>query len=180
MVDTPNAVTSNQTLIKWLPKLKKISKLLSATADLKVSTPTKAEPAKVCVAFQTRRPVTWNNEEAQLAGRTFEEAFAYENLTWCQDLKQRPLHLRVVTKSTSLSLDEVARKVHNRVKGSGFNKTDFALALLMADATAWEVPSYISEGLRWLCNQLITIAVEPLVPVAAIQKWSLRNDAADR
>lgn len=175
MVDTPNAVTSNQTLIQWLPKLEKISDLLSATADLKSPAPTDAEPAKVCVAFQTRQSVIWNNEKAVLAGRTFEEAFAYENLNWCQDLKQRPLHLRVVTKSTSPSLTEVVRKIHERVKGSGFNKTDFALALMMKDTSEWVVPSYISEGLRWLSKQLIPIAGEPSVaPVAAAKMGAVQ------
>lgn len=167
MVDTQNAVTSNQTLIKWLPKMKAISELLKATPELKAPAPTETDSAKVCVAFQTSQPVNWNGENKNIAGRTFEEAFAYENLTWSQDLKQRPLGLRVVTKKNIPSLEDVSKSIHERVKGSGFNKTDFALGLMMADQNAWVVPSYISEGLKWLSNQLIATSVEPVAAVVA-------------
>ena len=107
----------------------------------------------------------WKEDKAELAGRTFEEAFAYENLTWCQDIKRKSLHLRVVTNKTSLSLDEVVQKIHDRVNGSSFNKTEFALALMMMDTAEWVVPSYISESLRWLKEQLIPDSVAP--PVVA-------------
>ncbi len=169
MVDTQNAVTSNQTLIKWLPKMKAISELLTATPELKAPAPTGTDSAKVCVAFQTSQPVTWNGENKKLAGRTFEEAFAYENLSWSQNLKQRQLGLRVVTKKKTPSLEDVSRSIHERVKGSGFNKTDFALGLMMADQNDWVVPSYIAEGLKWLSNQLIATSVEPVAAVAAAE-----------
>jgi hypothetical protein len=57
-VDTPLAVTSNQTLVQWLPKLSKVCDLLAANADAKGHIPTATEPAKVRVAYQTRQPPT--------------------------------------------------------------------------------------------------------------------------
>lgn len=166
MVDSAGSVTANQTLTKWIPKLTNISDLLNAKADLKSPAPTETEPAKVCVAFQTRQLVTWNEEKESLAGRTFEEAFAYENLAWCQDTKQKTLGLRVVTNKTAPTLAEVAQKIHERVKGGSFNKTDFALALMMSNPAEWNVPNYIVEGLHWLSEQLTTITTKPMAAAA--------------
>lgn len=170
MADTPNAVTSNPTLIQWLPKLNKVSDLLQANATQKKNAPTVAEPAKVCIAYQTRHTVTWNGETMELVGRTFEEAFAYENLTWCQNIKRRSLHLRVTTKNASWTLADVAKKIHDRVKNSGFEKTEFALALMMGNNDGWVAPSYITEGLQWLKEQLIPTAEEPAPVVAAAKR----------
>lgn len=167
MVYEPGAVTSNQTLIQWIPKLKNISDLLSASTVLKAPAPTADAPAKICVAYQTQRQVVWNGEKTDLAGRTFEEAFAYENLTWCQDTKRRSLHLRVVKKTTSPPLVEVSKTIHDRVQSRGFNKTDFALALMMEDTTEWVVPHYIAEGLRWLSDQLFPPAPDSTETEAA-------------
>jgi predicted ATP-dependent endonuclease of OLD family len=167
MTDSPGAVTSNQTLIQWLPKMKTVEDLLAADHKTKSPATTLAEPAKVCVAYQTRQPTSWNGETKEMAGRTFEEAFAYENLEWCQDITRRSLHLRVVTKKATLPLAAVAKKVHDRVKGTGFDKTDFALALMMTDRNEWRVPHYIAEGLKWLAQQLAPTSVEPVAAVAA-------------
>jgi predicted ATP-dependent endonuclease of OLD family len=169
MCHAANAVTSNQTLIQWLPKLTTISDLLAANTGLKRHPPTDIEPANISVAYQTRQLAAWKGEKAELAGRTFEDAFAYENLEWCQDIKRKSLHLRVVTKNTSLLLDEVVQKIHDRVNGSGFNKTDFALALMMTDPAEWVAPRYISEGLRWLKEQLFPAGEEPPTTVSPIK-----------
>jgi hypothetical protein len=53
------------------------------------------------------------------------------------------------------------------VKGTGFDKTDFALALMMTDRNEWRVPHYIAEGLKWLAQQLAPTSVEPVAAVAA-------------
>jgi predicted ATP-dependent endonuclease of OLD family len=157
-VETPGAITSNQTLINWIPKLVSIADLLNATPEMKAPAPTGTESAKVCVAYQTRRPVKWNGEERELAGRTLEEAFACENLTWCQDVKQKALHLRVVKNKESPELNIVTQRVYARVGSGTFDKTDFALALIMTDPSQWDVPHYIAEGLTWLSNQLASAA----------------------
>jgi predicted ATP-dependent endonuclease of OLD family len=159
--DTPDAVTSNQTLIQWLPKLTKISDLLNAEPQQKKNSPTRAEPAAICVAYQTRRPVTWNGETANIAARTFEEAFAYENLAWCQDIRNKSLGLCVVTQSVSLPLERITNQLYRRVNGSSFKKMDFALSLMTKDEGAWVVPDYITEGLQWLDGQLNRFPLEP-------------------
>jgi predicted ATP-dependent endonuclease of OLD family len=146
--DTAGAVTSNQTLIQWLPRKTAISDLLSAKAAEKTQEPTSASQARVRVAYQTPGDVAWGKERKAIAGRTFEEAFALQNIAWTQSEAAKVLKLRIADAET-LSLADLARKIHGRVNG-GLGKTDFALALLESDPQAWTVPSYIAEGLEWL------------------------------
>jgi len=47
-----------------------------------------------------------------------------------------------------------AQSLYRKVRTREFHKTDFALALLAHDPAAWTVPSYISEGLKWLEDQV--------------------------
>lgn len=101
------------------------------------------------VAYQCRTDVTWGGVTLSLAGRTLEEAFALENLDWCQHLDRKPLQLRIA-KNDKKDLVELVRRIHKRVQAQSFSKTDFALALLSQDPATWSVPEYIADGLRWL------------------------------
>ena len=51
--------------------------------------------ALVRVAYQRCTDVTWGQDTMALAGRTLEEAFALENLAWCQDVARKSLQLRI-------------------------------------------------------------------------------------
>lgn len=154
-VGTPGAVTSNQTLIKWLPKKSSITDLLAADAPARSET----GAARVRVTYQTKVPVTWKTgnpektENAELAGRTLEETFALENLIWCQGESQKELGLRI-RGGAKLALVELAARLHKKISGNSFNKTDFALALLSIEPSLWKVPAYISEGLTWLESEI--------------------------
>lgn len=154
-VDTEAAVTANQTLIKWMPKLKDITSILDAPSETKIQKKTKECKALVCIVHQTRQLITWEGETAELAGRTFEESFALENLNWTQDLEQKSLKLRVVTKTDRRNLLDISKRLFTRVSGNNFNKTDFALGLMMKDTNEWNVPNYIDQGLKWLKEQLV-------------------------
>lgn len=145
----PGAVTSNQTLRQWLPRCGTVAMLWEATDDQKTQARSENSEAIVRVAYQCRTNVTWAGETQALAGRTLEEAFALENLAWCQDIARKPLQLRIA-RSDNKDLAELTRRIHRRVQAKSFSKTDFALALLAEDPTQWSVPTYIAEGLRWL------------------------------
>jgi predicted ATP-dependent endonuclease of OLD family len=145
----PGAATSNQTLLQWLPKCGIVEALWAATADDKTQARANDNDALVRVAYQCRTDVTWGEDTAALAGRTLEEAFALENLEWCQHKGRRPLQLRIA-KNDQKTLAELVNRIHKRVQAKSFSKTDFALALLTEDPTSWVVPEYIAEGLRWL------------------------------
>lgn len=161
--DTPNAVTSNETLRQWLPRKTLIAELLSASEGDKAPPPTETEPAKVRVAYQTARTATWNRESKALTARTFEEAFAYDNLAWCQEAAQRELGLRISDNGAAPSLDNLAKQIYTRVNHGGLDKTKFALGLMAAKPSEWTVPHYIEEGLRWLAESLTAVPLEAAV-----------------
>lgn len=156
----PGAATSNQTLLQWLPKCGTVEALWAATADDKTQARANDNDALVRVAYQCRTDVTWGEDTAALAGRTLEEAFALENLEWCQHKDRRPLQLRIA-KNDEKTLAELVNRIHKRVQAKSFSKTDFALALLAEDPTDWVVPEYIAEGLRWLEAEIAPPEPEP-------------------
>lgn len=144
------AVTSNHTLVKWLPAKKSIEDLFAATEQEK-ETPVNG-PIRVRVSYQTPVPVVWNGRNAQLAGRTLEEAFGLENAEWCQSAEQKKLGLRL--RGVPADPAALAVGLHKRVSGNSFDKTKFALGLLTARPEAWQVPAYIRDGLTWLKTQV--------------------------
>ncbi|MBW7851534.1 MAG: AAA family ATPase [Rhodospirillales bacterium] len=154
MVGTAGAETSNQTLIKWLPGKRKVADLLECAPAERTQEPIGESLASVMVVYQTRRQARWGTEEADLAGRTLEEAFALENLDWCQALARKHLGLHVAGAGAAPPLETMAAKLHKRVKGSGFDKTNFALGVLAEGPEGWSVPHYIAEGLAWLAGRL--------------------------
>jgi len=147
------AATSNQTLIKWLPRKHSIDELQTATDDDK--THDMDDGAKVRVAYQMRRAVTWNGATEHLCGRTLEEDFGLENPTWSQapDRKQIGLVLRTTPETPTALADAL----HKRVSGKTFDKTKFALGVMTEDIVSWTVPTYITDGLVWLKER---VAVE--------------------
>lgn len=149
---TPGAVTSNRTLVSWLPRLRTVAELLDAPEAAKVSSILGAPPAKVRVAYQTWIPVTWEGKTVALCGRTLEEAFGLENAVWCQAAGQQAIGLRLRVRPADA--ESLAEGLHKRVAGKGFDKTNFALQVLSCDKAAWHVPSYIAEGLIWLADQV--------------------------
>jgi len=164
----PGAVTANQTLIQWLPGQTTIAGLLAATEAQRTQISANGN-ALVRVVYQCVTNVTWQGETSALVGRTLEEAFALENLAWCQHMDRRRLKLRIRGNATK-PLTELAGAIHEKVKRSGFKKTDFALALLAEPSINWIVPKYIADGLRWLDTRLSPpVAATPaaVVPEAA-------------
>lgn len=149
----PGAATSNLTLLQWLPRCSTVDALWAATEDDCTQSRANDKEALVRVAYQCRTNVTWGDDTMALAGRTLEEAFALENLAWCQDVARKSLQLRI-PKSGDKDLTELARRIHRRVQAKSFKKTDFALALLAENSAQWTVPAYIANGLRWLENEV--------------------------
>lgn len=167
VVATPDAVTSNRTLIEWLPALTKIDQLLNASADAR----TKDKPL-VRVVYQNAVSLTWNAETKEVVGRTLEEAFALENFGWCQHPDRKSLNLRL-RGVAALSVDQAVERIHKRVSSTAFKKTSFALGLLEQNPAEWSVPRYIREGLEWLASNALpppSVAgdVELEVPVEAV------------
>ncbi len=160
-VDTPGAITSNETLKQWLPKLEKIAELLDAGVDQKAPLQSNGSAGLIRVAYQTEEMVSWQTAHEVRAGRTLEEAFALQNLDWTQSVDGKDLGLSV-RKAPELTIAELHEKLFKRVKGSYFDKTAFALGVIAAADQAWRSPAYITEGLEWLREQLKLVAPEEL------------------
>ncbi|MEU7952551.1 ATP-dependent endonuclease [Micromonospora chalcea] len=165
MTTQAGAVTSNETLASWIPRIQLISELLDADESVKSPPAAAGSPGCIRVAYQTRRPVTWGDRQAVLAGRTFEEAFALENLAWCQDEAQTDLRLRI-SGAAAMTLDRLHEEIYKRVKS--FDKTDFALALITKDHNQWTAPQYIADGLRWL-RDMVTVEAPVPAPLTVIE-----------
>tara|TARA_R110002049_G_scaffold45948_1_gene133658 strand:- start:35810 stop:37999 length:2190 start_codon:yes stop_codon:yes gene_type:complete len=145
--ETPEAVTSNQMLIQWLPECERIDELLTLPAEDKELLADANGLGAVRVTYPCTVELNWNGKTANRAGRTLEAAFAYENLEWAQQYDNRDLKLRL---RDPVDVADLALRLHNKIRKDSFKKTDFALALLAKDPRAWTVPQYIAEGLRWL------------------------------
>jgi len=143
----PGATTANQVLRKWHPCRESIAELLEIETSGRTVAYMEGETSCAFIAYPG--PVRLGTAEppTHRAGRTLEEAFAFDNLDWTQLSENRDLGLRV--KSYDDAAD-TASAIHRRVKASSFKKTDFALTLLFKDPEAWRVPTYIADGLRWL------------------------------
>jgi len=142
------AVTSNQTLIQWLPRKQTIADLLAANEADKLEQGGRGDGYNVRVTYQIPTDVTWNGGTERLCGRTLEEAFGLENSVWCQAVEQRRIGLKL--RGNIATPVELASKLHKRVTGSSFDKTNFALGVLTASLKEWIVPCYIKDGLLWL------------------------------
>lgn len=159
----PDAATSNQTLIKWLPGMLTIEDLRNASdAD---KTHELEDDAKVRVTYQTERDVTWNGTTETLCGRTLEEDFGLENPGWSQAEERK--HIGLVVRGGAADPIALARGLHQRVSRKSFDKTKFALAVLTEDEDAWEVPAYIRDGLVWLKGE-VRIELETALPDAVL------------
>lgn len=159
----PDAATSNQTLIKWLPGKLTIEDLRNASDAEK--THVLEDDAKVRVAYQTERDITWNGATETLCGRTLEEDFGLENPDWSQSIARK--HLGLIVKGGAAGPTALAKGLHQKVSRKSFDKTKFALAVLTEDEKAWHVPTYIRDGLVWLKDE-IRIELETVLPDAIL------------
>lgn len=167
------AVTSNQTLISWIPKRRSVSDLWEVSAEEKVMPLADGASAQVRVAYQTKISVTVGSNTSQVCGRTLEEAFGLENATWCQKEANRSVGLKL--KPAPTTPEELARKLHDRVVSKNFDKTRFALEVLASGPEkAWKVPTYIAEGLAWLEAKV----AHELEPEAAVTAEIVATDLA--
>ncbi|WP_053765160.1 ATP-dependent nuclease [Leptospirillum ferriphilum] len=157
----PGALTSNQTLIQWLPKKQTVAELLVANDSEKVQEAAGGNGFKVRVAYQVSTDITWNGATKSLCGRTLEESFGLENAEWCQSESHR--HIGLKLRGALETPDDLALGLHNRVVGRSFDKTKFALGVLTEPPENWHVPLYIKEGLCWLNSVLSLELPRPLL-----------------
>ena len=132
-----NILTSNQTLVKWIPKKEKIVELLACLEENKID-------KKSRVAFQI--PEISDGK----CGRSFEEAFIIKNASiFSANAKEiSTVSIFKVADNSSNKTTEVILAESYTIAGNIPKKTDFAFDIISLDN--WEVPTYIKEGLEWL------------------------------
>lgn len=172
----PNARTSNQTLIQWLPKKQSVEELLAAADSEKLHAAEDGNSFKVRVTYQVPTNVTWNGKTAILCGRTLEESFGLENAVWCQAAAQR--HVGLKLRENPATPDDLASGLHKRVSGKSFDKTKFALGVLTELPANWNVPLYIKAGLHWLESVVSLELPAPPPEVTAPAASAIPGDAA--
>ena len=139
--DHPGALTSNASLKKFFV-VNTVQQLLALTAEHKTD-----EGKDRCVAFQVGITVEQDGKSLLMIPRTIEEAFAFDNFTI---LRSGELSMGIDVPD---DLEDVYQAIFERIKSSGFKKTDFALDVL-ASESEWVTPGYIAEGLNWIEQRL--------------------------
>lgn len=139
--DLDGAVTSNSSIKFYLGK-DCIAELSALSSDQVA-----VEDNSGYIGFQRPTDTPTFGDNVKMFGRTFEEAFIYENIDLFKDGK--------LSCGKELTDDpaEVKQTVFERVKSDSFKKTDFALEMAASEVD-WNVPSYISDGLTWLAKRL--------------------------
>lgn len=139
--------SSNDTLKKWHPKIEALDDLVALPRSEHETT---SEGAPLYVAFQ--KPVYISEKE--ILSRTFEDAlilanFENEYFQKKKKLKQAKIDFEAYPESLSKSL-------YNYVEG--LTKGDFAFDCLFHlaanETNRFNTPEYISDGLKWLEEQL--------------------------
>jgi putative ATP-dependent endonuclease of the OLD family len=131
----PGLVSSNQSLIKWLPAMSSIDDLLAATPESKVND-------RVSVAYQV--PEIGKTK----TGRSFEEAFILANASVLESTvtyaSEKAFQAADGTRLAAAVIESDSFELAKAID----KKTDFAFDILQM--TDWAVPRYIKEGLEWL------------------------------
>lgn len=146
---TENAVTSNSTLLNWLPKKKLISELIACSEKDKFDTDL------IRVAYQIKE------DTSTYVARSLEEAIINRN----KDFFTAKYIIEGVEKSVQDSFSklidkDVTKSSPDLLAPNSKEKTDFTFDLITFNETEarlnWNVPKYIEEGLVWLANNVIT------------------------
>ncbi|MEZ5357185.1 MAG: AAA family ATPase [Candidatus Zixiibacteriota bacterium] len=140
--DTIGAKTSNACLKYFYGKditIEQLNKKQEANQIL--------EDSYCYLTFQKPVSVDGYRADEKMHGRTFEEAFIYENISLFKDGK-------VSTSITSEGdHDKDYGQIYELVKSEKFKKAEFALDIVFSE-NDWKVPHYIKIGLVWLESRL--------------------------
>lgn len=139
--DFDGALTSNATLKQLLG--------VNTVAELAALEPVQKHDLERdrYITFQQGIAVVDGDTSMDMQSRTLEEAFVYQNFGLFKD---GTLGLGM---EFPAALGDAYEAIYDHIKSSKFKKTDFAMAVLASEAD-WQVPSYISEGLKWLEDRL--------------------------
>ena len=150
-----NAITSNSTLIDWIPKKTTIKDLGECTSEEKF------DGEYIMVTYQIKE-----NDECDYLARSLEEAIINKNLDFFRsNLTQEDGSIKKIksffTLMNSHSSENLAIKTPWELRPkSSSSKTNFSFDLMTFNEKEmrknWEVPLYIKDGLEWLAGMCMT------------------------
>lgn len=145
--NTPNAKTSNSTLINWLPKKRLVSDLNNCPEKDKFDT------ELIRVTYQIKE------NDSEYVARSLEEAIINKNKTFFSSTYKLGEVDKLVKDSFTLLKDEDLNKSPYELAPASGEKTDFTFDLMTFNEKEtklyWNVPKYIEEGLVWLVKNEI-------------------------
>jgi len=150
-------VTGNTTLKTWIPKKDAIDDLLDLSAADKIKHYAE-ENFSVRVAYQLPAKVNLDaaTGEVDIAANTFEDALVYENVELFKELEGNGLIKKFKEAlNQHKNADDLGNAIFKALKSAKSTaKAEFALDLLyLKEPAAFEIPTYIREGLEWLQTQ---------------------------
>lgn len=134
--------TTNETIINWMPKEKKIKALVNKKFEELVY-------GQVGITYQRNI-----SDGADLkCGRTFEEAFIIDNSEYILKNKNKLGSIKNKLKiyKNKINILNDSYEIYKYIDSNN-KKSEFAFDVMFIDQNNWKVPSYIEEGLLWLAK----------------------------
>lgn len=151
-----NYFSSNPTIQNWVIKNIQLDYLFNLQADNKVESNPSILGAKTRVAYQTPITVSFSDgTNHEFIPTTFEDSLAYTNFEVFKGMKGNGLIRKFRTAFKSEDETKIAKDVYDAVESKTAKKAEFALDMIFGkDPEKIIVPTYISEGLSWLQEEL--------------------------
>ncbi len=144
-------LTNNSTLKSWIPRKETIDELIAVEDD-----PKDASAIKVVYQIPILKKLPDEEKENMVIPYTFEIALALENIDLFRKLEGNGLIKKFHTALNSDTIFNANTQMFDALKKG--KKAEFALELLyLEDPKELKTPGYITKGLEWLKNKLITI-----------------------
>lgn len=140
--------TDNDTLKKWIPKIKELDSLLKLSPGDKED---KKFPVRVCYQI----PI--EIEKTAVNPYTFEDSLVMENREFFQKLgKGNGLLKKMTIAANEKTVERAATAMYEAITHKGAKKAEFALELFYLEESQTLIcPGYIQQGLNWLEEKLI-------------------------
>lgn len=146
-------ITGNSTLKTWLPEKELIDELLDSSTE-KVKKYDQFFSVRVAYQIPVFVKLEQDGNSVEALSNTFEDALVFENITIFRELKGSGLikKFRDAIKKHKTPAD-LGQEMFELLKNG--KKAEFALELLYSEEPEkLNTPTYISEGLSWLQEQL--------------------------
>lgn len=163
--------TDNDTLIKWHPQKELLNDLLNLSSEEKIKIYNKGFSIRCC--YQIPQNITFKGTTGEILTNTFEDALLIENLSLFENLEGTGLIKKFKSAvNNSSDIKSLKQVVFESIKDA--DKAKFALDLLfLKPPDAINVPTYISEGLKWLQEKLVIrqreVMAEDIAAVATVR-----------